>query len=81
MSSIAESKASPMSRVAPFYWSLRREVWEHRVLYLAPAAVSALVFVGFLAGLPHLPHALQTAATTAAKRSRRPTRFCFLTRW
>jgi ABC-2 type transport system permease protein len=66
MSSIAESKASPMSRVAPFYWSVRRELWEHRAIYVAPAAVSLLVFLAFLTGLPHLPHALQTAATTAA---------------
>lgn len=31
-----------------FYWLIRRELWEHRVLYLAPAAVAAFGVVGML---------------------------------
>src|SRR6201996_7350263 len=33
-----------------FYWSLRRELWETRSLYLAPLAVAALFLVAFLIG-------------------------------
>ena len=30
-------------------WSIRRELWEHRSLYLAPAGVALLVLLGFVA--------------------------------
>ncbi|HEX7287799.1 MAG TPA: ABC transporter permease [Candidatus Angelobacter sp.] len=31
-----------------FYWSLRRELWENRAIYIAPLAVAAVLLVGFL---------------------------------
>jgi ABC-2 type transport system permease protein len=30
------------------YWSVRRELWEHRSLYVAPLAAAAVFFVGFV---------------------------------
>ena len=33
-----------------FYWSIRRELWEHRSIYLAPLIVAALTLIGFLIG-------------------------------
>ena len=36
-----------MSPRATFRWSVRREVWEHRGIYLAPLAIAALVLLGF----------------------------------
>jgi len=30
------------------YWSVRRELWEYRSIYIAPLTVAALVLVGFL---------------------------------
>jgi len=35
----------------PFYWTLRREFWEHRALYFAPLAVAALILFGFTVSL------------------------------
>jgi ABC-2 type transport system permease protein len=35
------------------YWSLRREVWENRAIYIAPLAVAALFLVAFLIGAIH----------------------------
>ncbi len=35
----------PASRV--FYWSVRRELWENRSIYMAPMAVAAVVLVAF----------------------------------
>jgi len=35
----------------PFYWTLRREFWEHRALYIAPLAVAALILFGFTVSL------------------------------
>jgi ABC-2 type transport system permease protein len=35
-------------RTRPFYWSVRRELWEHPALYLAPAAAATVGLLGFL---------------------------------
>lgn len=36
-----QAPANPAPR--PFYWSVRRELWENRSLYIAPLAITALV--------------------------------------
>ncbi|HSZ62203.1 MAG TPA: hypothetical protein VK828_10420 [Terriglobales bacterium] len=54
---------SPMRR---FYWSVRRELWENRYLYIAPLAVAALIVVGYGLGLVHLPDKLRAAAALDA---------------
>jgi len=38
----------------PFFWSLRREFWENRFIYIAPSAVAAVFLVGFLISTLHL---------------------------
>jgi ABC-2 type transport system permease protein len=37
------------------YWSVRRELWENRSIYVAPLAVAAVVLFGFLISTIHLP--------------------------
>jgi ABC-2 type transport system permease protein len=37
-----------LSPTRPMYWSLRRELWESRSIYIAPLAVAALILFGFL---------------------------------
>jgi ABC-2 type transport system permease protein len=32
----------------PFYWSVRRELWEYRSIYIAPLAVAAVTLFGYL---------------------------------
>jgi ABC-2 type transport system permease protein len=32
----------------PFYWSVRRELWENRLIYLAPLAAAAIFLVSFI---------------------------------
>ena len=49
---IAVPVVIPFSR--QFYWSVRRELWENRSLYLAPLAVAALFLIAFVIG--HNPH-------------------------
>jgi ABC-2 type transport system permease protein len=34
----------------PFYWSVRRELWENRSIYIAPLLVAGVVLLGFMAG-------------------------------
>jgi len=37
-----------MSATRPMYWSVRRELWENRSIYVAPLAVAAVTLLGFL---------------------------------
>jgi ABC-2 type transport system permease protein len=37
-----------MSATRPMYWSVRRELWENRSIYIAPLAVAGFALVGFL---------------------------------
>jgi ABC-2 type transport system permease protein len=37
-----------MSATRPFYWSVKRELWENRSIYIAPLAVSVVMLFGFL---------------------------------
>lgn len=43
----------------PFLWSVRREVWESRSVYLGPLVVAALFFAGHLVSLAFLPAKLR----------------------
>ncbi len=45
--------AMPATRL--LYWSMRRELWESRSIYLAPLAVAAVFLFGFLISLITLP--------------------------
>jgi ABC-2 type transport system permease protein len=42
-----------MSRTGLLYWSIRREFWENRSLYIAPLAVAAVILFGFLISTFH----------------------------
>src|SRR5260221_12587394 len=42
------------------YWSIRRELWEYRSIYVAPLAAAAILLFGFLVGLPHHMRAVTT---------------------
>ena len=37
-----------ISPTRPLYWSIRRELWEYRSIYIAPLAVAGIAFFGFL---------------------------------
>src|SRR4029453_9824789 len=39
----------------PFLWSVRRELWENRSIYVAPLIVAAVVLFGSVVGSFHLP--------------------------
>jgi ABC-2 type transport system permease protein len=43
------------------YWSVRRELWESRSIYIAPLAVAALTLAGFLISTVHLPEKMHAA--------------------
>src|SRR6185295_6455117 len=59
------STISPMQR---FYWSVRRELWENRSLYLAPLGVGALIVVASLIGAIGLPATLRNGSLDPARQ-------------
>jgi ABC-2 type transport system permease protein len=55
-----ESNAKPIHRqdadaTKPFYWSVWRELWENRSIYVAPSIVAAIILFGSFVGSFHLP--------------------------
>ena len=50
----AAAPALPETR--PFYWSVRRELWENRSITLAPLVVAAVMLFGFSVSMTWLPH-------------------------
>ncbi|HXH95124.1 MAG TPA: ABC transporter permease [Thermoanaerobaculia bacterium] len=50
--------ASPVVVQAPrpMYWSVRRELWENRSIYVAPLLVAAVVMFGFVLSTIGMPH-------------------------
>ena len=58
-----------LSATRPMYWSLRRELWENRSIYLAPLAVAAVALFGFslssIAGIWEKPLQLNPAQPQA----------------
>jgi ABC-2 type transport system permease protein len=43
------------STTRPIYWSIRREFWENRYLYIAPLAVATVFLFAYLIGVIHSP--------------------------
>jgi ABC-2 type transport system permease protein len=54
-------QAAP-SPTHPFYWAVRRELWEYRSIYLAPLIAAGLAICGFLIRIMHLPEVVRSAA-------------------
>ena len=54
--------ADGIRTVRPLYWALRRELWENRSVYLAPAAVAAVFLVGFFIGLFRMPGSIRAVS-------------------
>src|SRR6266536_1254017 len=43
------------AKTRPFYWSVRRELWENHSIYIAPLIVAMVVLFGFLVSTTGLP--------------------------
>lgn len=55
---VAAVEISPARRL---YWSVRREIWENRSIYVAPLAGATVFLVGFFIGLIGLPDRMRAA--------------------
>jgi len=59
------------AKIRPFYWSVRRELWENRSLYIAPLIVAAVIVFGFIfttVGLPERRRAVLLLNDPAQQR-------------
>jgi ABC-2 type transport system permease protein len=52
----------------PFYWSLRRELWENWWLYLAPLAAAGVFLIGFMVTAGRIPAQMREMAGPIAQR-------------
>ena len=57
--------SAAFSMTRPFYWSVRRELWENRSIYIAPLAAAAIFLIGFLISTIHLPRQMRTLSPPA----------------
>jgi ABC-2 type transport system permease protein len=69
-STIADSPSAVVNAVRPFYWSLRRELWEHRSLYFVPLAIAVLMFVSFVLNAVHLTEGMRQLASLEPEKQR-----------
>ena len=62
-SSLESNAGAPVaiSATRRMYWSIRREFWESRSIYIAPLGVAALILVGFMISTIHLPGNMRAA--------------------
>ena len=62
-SAASTARARTVNRTRPFYWSVRRELWQHRSLYVAPIALAVLLLIAAACVASELPRLMRTFAT------------------
>ena len=60
------SVAARISVSQRMYWLVRRELWENRFVYIAPAAVAALALLASLVSIAHMAGDMRDAVETSA---------------
>lgn len=73
MNAASETLAAPVAATPatrPFYWSVRRELWEHRALFIAPLVAAAVVLAGVMLNAMHLPEGSELLGTLSPVRAR-----------
>ena len=71
--SSAESQAVAPAAIPAtqrLYWSVRRELWESRSIYIAPLAVAGIFLFGFLLSMITLPHRMRAVLALDAAKQR-----------
>jgi ABC-2 type transport system permease protein len=54
----------------PFYWSVRRELWENKSIFIAPLIVAGVILFGVLVSIRHLPDLRRKALLLGPERMR-----------
>ncbi|MGE5209484.1 MAG: ABC transporter permease [Alphaproteobacteria bacterium] len=58
------------AKTQPFYWSVRRELWENRSIYIAPLIVAAVALFGFLISSIGLPERRRAVLLLGSAKAR-----------
>jgi ABC-2 type transport system permease protein len=54
----------------PFFWSVRRELWENHSIYIGPAIVAVVALIGFLFSTAGLPERRQAVLLLGPEKAR-----------
>ena len=68
--SAAVSNRGYNAATRPFYWSVRRELWENRSIYIAPLIVAVVALFGFLLSTIGLPERRRAVLLLAPAKAR-----------
>jgi ABC-2 type transport system permease protein len=60
---LAAVPARRIPEISRLFWSIRRELWENRSIYLAPLIVAALIVLGFLYSTARMPAGMLISTT------------------
>lgn len=60
-SSVSTNSEVPAPNSQPFFWSVRRELWENKSIYVAPLIVAVVIVLGALASSGQLPERRRNA--------------------
>ena len=61
MNAATQSAAPQQMATRPFIWSIRRELWENKAIYIAPLIVAGVILLGALISAGHLPERRRSA--------------------
>ena len=64
------SAAPALAPTRPFFWSVRREIWENRSLYIAPLVVAGVYLFAFTIRLITLPQRMRALSALDAAQQR-----------
>jgi ABC-2 type transport system permease protein len=56
--------------VRPFYWSVRRELWENRSLMIAPAVAGGVAIIALILNAMHLQQGMQALSVMTPEKQR-----------
>jgi ABC-2 type transport system permease protein len=56
--------------VRPFYWSVRRELWENRSLFIAPLVAGGIAIVALILNAMHLQQGMQALSVLTPEKQR-----------
>jgi ABC-2 type transport system permease protein len=65
-----EAPATAPHPVRPFYWSVRRELWENRSLMIAPAVAGGVAILALILNAMHLQEGMQALSVLSPERQR-----------
>ncbi|MGE5323241.1 MAG: ABC transporter permease, partial [Actinomycetota bacterium] len=74
-SQVVSQTMAPAAVTRPYYWSIRRELWEYRFLYIAPIGVAAVFLIVFSGATIYLPQKLRALSDATQRQHHMSSRY------